>query len=501
MTSTWHQQTSSGVAYRIGPNSSAVFPEDQVQRLGSLRGSFGFINRIVMSLDFLATLIMAMALETTIFATRHEIGVAQRSIVALVSGLTAVGILHLLGVYRVERYARWNRSVLDLVRGAGAVAVVLPTFLRTYQPDAGWNVREFATVGASAFAALAAARLLAQALHHDLSQRGFLRRHVAVVGGGDMAREIAASLQVGQAAQDFTLVGIFNDAAGDRKGEPRSGVDSLLELAQRRRVDIIVLALPWARQMFDLAASVQWISADIVVPVETTNFLPEALVRVGDYDMLRLASHPLRGTAAMVKLVEDYAVAIVAVVATLPVMAAAAIAVRLSGEGPVIFRQQRMGINGKLFSIYKFRTMHYRPEDDGSIGAQPDDPRVTKVGAILRKTSIDELPQLFNVLRGEMSIVGPRPHVPGMVVEGAVYSKIVRTYAARHSLKPGLTGWAQVNGARDGIHSLADAKRSVEHDLYYIRNWSLRLDFSIMLRTLTGALVVKKILRRFSRLS
>lgn len=477
--------------------ASVIYSEDQARRLGSLRGSFGFINRIVMLQDFLATLMVATWLETTVLAASFRVDVLQRSIVTVASGLAVVAILRLFGVYRIERYARMHRSVLDLVRGAVTVAVVLPGFLYTYRPDVPWTLRHLAIVGVSAFVALAGGRLLARVLHETLSRRGFLRRHVAIVGGGGLAREIAASLQAAAATEEFALVGVFDDAgARDGDGASRSGVDDLLDIAQQRRIDVIVLALPLAHaeHIFELAARVQWISADIVVPVETSSFVPESLVRVGGHDMLRLASHPLRGSAALVKLVEDYAVAVVGLAAALPVMLAAAIAVRMSGKGPVIFRQQRTGINGGLFSIYKFRTMHHEPNDDGSIGVQPGDPRVTKVGALLRKTSIDELPQLLNVLLGQMSIVGPRPHVPGMVVEGAVYSNLVRTYAARHRLKPGLTGWAQVNGSRAGILSAADAQRSVEHDLYYIRNWSLRLDFSIMLRTVTRELMKREIL-------
>jgi putative colanic acid biosynthesis UDP-glucose lipid carrier transferase len=172
-----------------------------------------------------------------------------------------------------------------------------------------------------------------------------------------------------------------------------------------------------------------------------------------------------------------------------PILLAAAIAIRLEGKGPILFRQPRVGFNSKPFLIYKLRTMTVDPTDDGSKGTQRDDQRITRVGAFLRRTSIDELPQLLNVLRGEMSIVGPRPHVSNMLVGEGVYSDVVRQYAARQRIKPGITGWAQINGMRGGINTVAKATEGADLDLYYVANWSLRLDIKIMIQTLAQGLV------------
>jgi hypothetical protein len=143
--------------------------------------------------------------------------------------------------------------------------------------------------------------------------------------------------------------------------------------------------------------------------------------------------------------------------------------------------------------MYKFRTMTVDPTDDGSQGTKRDSQRITRVGAILRRTSIDELPQLINVLRGEMSIVGPRPHVANMLVGTGVYSEVVQQYAARHRIKPGITGWAQINGMRGGIDSLEKASRGADLDLYYVANWSPRFDFRIMVRTIVTGLVGRNV--------
>jgi lipopolysaccharide/colanic/teichoic acid biosynthesis glycosyltransferase len=160
----------------------------------------------------------------------------------------------------------------------------------------------------------------------------------------------------------------------------------------------------------------------------------------------------------------------------------------VTSGAPVMFRQTRMGFNGRPFYIHKFRTMTVDPNDDGTVGAVKDDPRVTRIGAFMRRTSIDELPQLFNVLCGEMSIVGPRPHVPNMLVGQGSYVETVHSYAARHRIKPGITGWAQINGMRGGIDTPAKARDGVDLDLYYIKNWSLKLDLHIMVRTITSHL-------------
>jgi putative colanic acid biosynthesis UDP-glucose lipid carrier transferase len=200
--------------------------------------------------------------------------------------------------------------------------------------------------------------------------------------------------------------------------------------------------------------------------------------------MLPLMREPLSATNAIIKTIDDYAVAAVGLILVAPILALCTLAIRLDSPGPILFRQPRRGMNNAIFTMYKFRTMTVDPSDDGSRGTQRGDPRITRVGAFLRRTSLDELPQLFNVLRGEMSVVGPRAHVPNMLVADQPYVEAVKQYATRHRIKPGITGWAQINGMRGGINSLEKAERGVELDLHYIENWSLWLDIVIMARTL-----------------
>jgi lipopolysaccharide/colanic/teichoic acid biosynthesis glycosyltransferase len=165
-------------------------------------------------------------------------------------------------------------------------------------------------------------------------------------------------------------------------------------------------------------------------------------------------------------------------------MTAIALAIKLGSSGPVLFKQKRQGFNNNLIEVWKFRSMHAQMEDpDCEVQTTRDDPRVTRLGRFLRRTSLDELPQLFNVLRGDMSIVGPRPHALATKADGQLFEEIVDSYAARHRVKPGITGWAQVNGWRGETDTLDKIRNRVEYDLYYIDNWSIWLDFFIIAKT------------------
>jgi undecaprenyl-phosphate galactose phosphotransferase/putative colanic acid biosynthesis UDP-glucose lipid carrier transferase len=189
---------------------------------------------------------------------------------------------------------------------------------------------------------------------------------------------------------------------------------------------------------------------------------------------------PLSAAERLAKRSMDIGIASVALVVLLPVMVLTTLAIKLDGPGPVIFRQRRKGFNGQHFVMLKFRTMSV--QEDGAVVSQAtrNDPRVTSVGRLLRSASIDELPQLVNVLRGEMSLIGPRPHA---LAHDDHFQSIVSDYAFRHHVKPGLTGWAQCNGSRGGTPSVEEIARRIKLDLWYINNWSLLLDFQILMKT------------------
>jgi putative colanic acid biosynthesis UDP-glucose lipid carrier transferase len=190
---------------------------------------------------------------------------------------------------------------------------------------------------------------------------------------------------------------------------------------------------------------------------------------------------PFTGTNELVKRISDIVLASIILVLIAPLLLLIALCVKLSSPGPAIFRQRRNGLDGSEITVYKFRTM--RTMDNGPVVAQAtkDDPRITRFGAFLRRTSLDELPQFWNVLQGRMSIVGPRPHA---VAHNELYRQLIKAYMVRHKVKPGITGWAQVNGLRGETETIEKMKSRVEYDLQYLRNWSLGLDLQIIVRTL-----------------
>lgn len=197
--------------------------------------------------------------------------------------------------------------------------------------------------------------------------------------------------------------------------------------------------------------------------------------------VMDISCSPITGVNQVVKRLEDVVLGGVISVLILPVCAVIAIAIRCTSPGPIIFKQYRTGMNGEPISVYKFRTMKVHTEPEATVTqARHGDPRVTRLGAFLRRTSLDELPQFFNVLKGDMSIVGPRPHA---LEHNEYYKELVQYYMKRHKVKPGITGWAQVNGYRGATDTLDKMQKRVEHDLWYINNWSPLLDLRIVFWT------------------
>jgi Undecaprenyl-phosphate glucose phosphotransferase len=225
---------------------------------------------------------------------------------------------------------------------------------------------------------------------------------------------------------------------------------------------------------------------DIRLPAETTSvrFRPRTYSYIGDMQFIDVFDRPISDWGHFAKSIFDRTIATAALVLLSPLMAAVAIAIKLESKGPVLFRQKRYGFNNELIEVFKFRSMYTDLSDATAAKlVTKDDPRVTRIGRFIRKTSIDELPQLFNVLNGTLSLVGPRPHATHAKAANELYNEVVDTYFARHKVKPGITGWAQINGWRGETDTREKIEKRVEYDLYYIDNWSLFLDFYILLRT------------------
>ena len=426
---------------------------------------------------------------------------AQAGAVILVFLLGYHAVMRWTRGYRVERYADLQSSLADVAAAtllAGIPALIL---LAAFLPAPVAHVRWLFGWPGAVFLGLILGRGLAWLVVHVVQKQALLRRRVIVVGTGEVSADIVRRLRHPGVAGDYELIGVIDPSTNVLRRDPveaaASGSVDLTRYAQNYAVDLVVIALPWDRseEIFALARRLQWIAADVVVPFDAAGVRPHNArsMAFSDTPVLHLMRRPFKGTQGLIKVAEDYMVGIVALILTFPFMFVAAIAIWLTDPGPILFRQSRVGFNSKAFMMYKFRTMTIDPTDDGSLGTQRNSQRITRVGRLLRRTSIDELPQLFNVLRGEMSIVGPRPHVPKMFVGEGVYSEVVVQYAARQRIKPGITGWAQINGMRGGINTLEKAKRGADLDLYYIANWSPILDLKIMVRTLMSCLYGKDV--------
>jgi Undecaprenyl-phosphate glucose phosphotransferase len=262
-------------------------------------------------------------------------------------------------------------------------------------------------------------------------------------------------------------------------------IESALNFVRRNDCREILLALPW-----DDTDRIEFVRDEIKAIPVAARLLPDAKVRsLTNYASsarqqvltIEMQRAPLSAMQRLVKRILDIALASLALMFFLPIMTLTAIAIRLDGPGPVIFRQNRNGFNGRQFVIFKFRTMTVQENGSAVLQATRDDPRVTSIGRLLRSASIDELPQLFNVLKGDMSLIGPRPHA---LAHDSYFENVLSDYAYRHHVKPGITGWAQCNGARGATPTIEQISKRIELDLWYINNWSLWLDLQILIKTL-----------------
>jgi Undecaprenyl-phosphate glucose phosphotransferase len=351
---------------------------------------------------------------------------------------------------------------------------------------------------ASALGLMTIGRLaLALLLRHWRSQSRLILR-IAIVGYGVLSERLIRWLNE-FCTGTIEFVGIFDDRSRSRL--PDAGfqellggtIEDLVELAKEHEIDRVIVALPHSadQRILAILRKLKQIPVDISLAPDMAGFVTAA-DRGGEFGGLPLVNvfgHPLQSSQRVVKLSCDFLVAALALaVLSLPFFLLA-IAIKLDSKGPVFFRQRRYGFGGRVINVYKFRTMYAERTDyDGRQQTKRNDQRVTRVGRLLRRASVDELPQLLNVLRGEMSFVGPRPLAVQMRVEERLNHEIVSDYALRHRVKPGITGWAQVNGYRGAVSSVEALRARVACDLSYIENWSLWFDLRILVMTI-GATV------------
>jgi Undecaprenyl-phosphate glucose phosphotransferase len=326
------------------------------------------------------------------------------------------------------------------------------------------------------------------------TKEGRLTRRTAIVGGGEAGEALAAAIR-DQRDTDVRVVGLFDDRGDDRAPSALPGarklgtVDDLVEFARRTRVDLVIFSLPISAEgrILQMLKKLWVLPVDIRLSAHSNKlrFRPRAYSYLGTVPVLDVFDRPITDWDVVMKWLFDRVVGGLALVALLPLMLVVAAAIKLDSKGPVFFKQRRHGFNNDVIEVYKFRSLYTHMTDHAvQKSVTKDDPRVTRVGRFIRKTSIDELPQLINVVfKGDLSLVGPRPHAVNQKVENRQFDEAVDGYFARHRVKPGITGWAQINGWRGELTDADKIKGRVEHDLYYIENWSLLFDVMILAKT------------------
>ncbi len=397
----------------------------------------------------------------------------------------AVVMVILLGIFKLYNSSRIRRIRQEIaaIWGANTLGIIsVGAILYLFR------LEEFSrgVLFTFLFASSIAVSVKRVGLHYVLNrmrQKGYNQKHVLVAGTGGLARQYIEDVRR-VPNFGFTVDGYFGSAEnGELNARYMGAFDRLDDYLQDGSVDEVIVALEpeETRHIRAIIGICEKCGTKVSVIPFYNDIIPSnpAIEVIGRSKLINLRSNPLDNLGyAVVKRAFDIFASALLLVALSPLLIAAAIGTRLSSPGPVFFRQQRVGRNKRLFTMYKFRSMRLNDAQDKA-WTTDDDPRKTRFGSFLRKCSIDELPQLFNVLIGDMSLVGPRPEIPFYVER---FKESVPLYMVKHQVRPGMTGWAQVNGYR-GDTSIV---RRIEHDIWYIENWSVGLDMRILLMTLLG---------------
>jgi Undecaprenyl-phosphate glucose phosphotransferase len=410
------------------------------------------------------------------------------------------GLFDLLAPALVVLGLRWARAY-RFPRGERLFASLSMTVVVCAGVRAGLYIASHALLGPAAPAfdltsanlamgAVAALHLVWFTLMARWREKGLLTPNIAIIGATPVARTLILELLNGKAAGEANVVGIFDDrhkrAPKEILGVPVLGpVDDLLEHRALAAIERIVVTVPQgaAQRVAQLIERLSALPHEIVLVVEQGD--KGARGQIGGLNLARMGGRHVVARRAAAKRAQDIVIGGLGLLAALPIGLIVALAVKLDSPGPVFFRQKRHGFNNEEIWVLKFRSMrHDRADATASRQVTKDDDRITRVGRFIRKTSLDELPQLINVLRGEMSLVGPRPHAVGMKSGGADAASLVNSYSHRHRMKPGLTGLAAIHGSRGPVDDAESLERRVMLDLSYIERQSVWLDLWIMVMTL-----------------
>lgn len=392
--------------------------------------------------------------------------------------LTAAVILPATGAFRHDFRWAFLRKTRRLIAGWALVTTTLVTLAALFKVTSDYSRIWYAYWVLFGGAGLFISQLIEHAWQIQRKKHSSMIRRLVLVGGGNNGRRVEKRI-LSDPDGELQLIARFGV---DWSGDDVYSIDQLSNFVESEKISEVWLAIPWEdKEMLDFtldALSESVVDVNVVPDLHQYRLLNQGVIEWDGLPVISLSGTPMTGSEQRMKFVFDRLCSLILVVVLSPLMLILAVLVRVSGKGPVIFRQIRHGVGGEPIEIFKYRTM---TESQGQYKqATNNDARVTAIGRFLRRTSLDELPQLFNVVRGDMSLVGPRPHP---VELNDLFMSRIPKYMLRHKVKPGITGWAQVNGFRGITDTEEKMSLRIEHDLWYIQNWSLWLDIKILLQT------------------
>lgn len=473
-------------------------------RGGFLKDNAELIGIAIRFMDFTIIVVGALLAHYVRFDTTDlDLGYKIAMVVVLF-GVAA--LFPLLDLYKPWRGRSVWAEVRTVVFGWLCIVTIVPALVYMTKTGELYSRLWFGYWVLITTGLLVASRLIIRNVTWWARHQGFNTRNVLIVGAGELGQQVSLKLKendwagmnvIGFLDDDLELHGTdvmgipvigsterIRDLVGGVSQQSDSLIQSGINLAE---IDQVWVALPLSAkdkiQEVCGALNDSAVAVIFVPDIFLHDLLNHSVDDLAGMPVVNLRASPIEGTASTVKLIEDMIISLIAVIVAAPLMILIAIGIKLGSSGPVLFKQKRYGIDGREIVVWKFRTMRVMEDDDVVIQATKNDPRITRLGAILRKTSLDELPQFYNVLQGRMSVVGPRPHA---VAHNEQYRKIVDRYMWRCKVKPGITGWAQVNGWRGETDHVEKMEKRVEYDLEYLTNWSLWLDLKIVLKTITN---------------
>jgi Undecaprenyl-phosphate glucose phosphotransferase len=451
------------------------------------------ISTLVRAIEFvsvmLAGLMTAIRYPGLSGATPTELYLALIFTVALSFPV----MLQMVGMYRLTSLLSPLRDIPKIIGSWMILFSIIAVGLVLAKVNDNYSRIWLATWFAAGALFIIALRMFTAAVLRKWNQNGQLNRRAVLVGGGEPAAKIIAALKSSHDI-DIDLVGIFDDRDDIRAPLETAGlnklgdINALIDFVRQTRIDMLIVTLPLTAEgrLLQILNRLWVLPVDIRLSAydQKLRYRPRAYSYIGNLALLDVFDKPLGDWGPVLKSIEDKVIASLALIIFSPIMLAVALAVRWESKGPILFKQKRFGFNNELIEIYKFRSMFTEMSDfTAEKLVTKGDPRVTRVGRFIRRTSLDELPQFINVLKGDLSLVGPRPHPTRAKAAEQLYSDVVDGYFARHKVRPGITGWAQINGWRGETDTTEKLQRRVEHDLFYIENWSLTFDLYILART------------------